>query len=114
MNKYIFRSFHTSPIISKTLANWKATNSSNVKGLYEFFQGGIHDPNPLPNVKDMITGRSWTASELRVKSFDDLHKLWYILLKERNLLATMFEEAKHWNKIADKEWLKKWDDRKFK
>ncbi|KAF8486600.1 mitochondrial 39-S ribosomal protein L47 (MRP-L47)-domain-containing protein [Gautieria morchelliformis] len=39
-------------------------------------------------------GRSWNTSELRRKSFKDLHTLWYILLRERNLLATQKAERK--------------------
>ena len=29
-------------------------------------------------------GRSWLSSELDLKSTDDLHKLWYVLIKEKN------------------------------
>ena len=35
-----------------------------------------------------ITGRAWRTKELRIKSNDDLHKLWYVLLMEKNKLMS--------------------------
>ena len=35
-----------------------------------------------------LLGRSWAITELRDKSWDDLHKLWWVCIKERNRIAT--------------------------
>ncbi|CAG8439360.1 12074_t:CDS:2 [Funneliformis mosseae] len=106
----IYRSLQT----TNRLFEWKPSTRKGVVGLYEFFQGGAEKPNPVPTVKEMTTGRAWTASELRRKSFEDLHKIWYVLLKERNLLATMWSEAKRWNKTYDQLWIEAFRERTFK
>ncbi|KAG0165527.1 54S ribosomal protein L4 mitochondrial [Apophysomyces sp. BC1034] len=64
-----------------------AASKTQTTGLYQFFEHG----EALP--QRCWTGRSWRASELRQKSFEDLHKLWYVLLKERNVLVTQRGEA---------------------
>ncbi|KAL4807077.1 mitochondrial 39-S ribosomal protein L47 (MRP-L47)-domain-containing protein [Aspergillus unguis] len=37
---------------------------------------------------DNAHGRSWSIQELREKSWDDLHCLWWVCIKERNRIAT--------------------------
>jgi len=54
------------------------------RGLNEFFE-----TEKNRGATKVWVGRSWRQDELRQKSNEDLHKLWYILLKERNMLLTM-------------------------
>ncbi|XP_059641690.1 uncharacterized protein LOC132283706 [Cornus florida] len=61
-----------------------STVKTGYNPLEEFFEA---DRSPDED-KPMVYGRGWKASELRLKSWDDLNKLWYVLLKEKNLLMT--------------------------
>ncbi|XP_039984791.1 39S ribosomal protein L47, mitochondrial [Xiphias gladius] len=59
------------------------------RGLEEFFD--FPENWGETNVK---SGGPWTAKQLRTKSNEDLHKLWYVLLKEKNMLLTLEQEAR--------------------
>lgn len=63
--------------------------SSTQNALSEF----LDDPNNY-GVRQVKSGRAWRIDELRLKSNSDLHKLWFVLYKERNMLYTMQEAAK--------------------
>ncbi|KAK4527882.1 hypothetical protein GAYE_SCF46G5815 [Galdieria yellowstonensis] len=65
---------------------------NNPEGIYAFVRRE-KDLGSLP-------GREWTIDELRLKSFDDLHKLWWVLIKERNALLT----ERDWCRTAKREW----------
>ncbi|KAI9347956.1 mitochondrial 39-S ribosomal protein L47 (MRP-L47)-domain-containing protein [Zopfochytrium polystomum] len=61
------------------------------RGLLDFFDnenGWVWKQDELKH------GRAWTCEELRAKSFDDLHKLWWVCLKEQNKLLSQRDEAR--------------------
>ncbi|KAJ4300455.1 54S ribosomal protein L4 mitochondrial [Collariella sp. IMI 366227] len=55
-------------------------------GLWDFFPD--RKTVAAPPEEDAKHGRGWTVEELRHKSWDDLHRLWWVCVKERNRIAT--------------------------
>ncbi|KAJ0294554.1 hypothetical protein CBS470a_000851 [Colletotrichum nupharicola] len=59
----------------------------------EIPQPADYKPKLLQTPKEtQAHGRAWSVRDLRKKSWDDLHSLWYVCLKERNRLATARKE----------------------
>lgn len=61
-------------------------------GLWDFLpvsRAAIGTPEELSS-----HGRGWTVPELRQKDWDDLHRMWWVCIKERNRIATQEFERK--------------------
>ncbi|CAN4086133.1 unnamed protein product [Withania somnifera] len=72
---------------SESAAAASSSSSATAKVLNPLEQFFEVDRTPEDD-KPVVYGRGWKASELRLKSWDDLQKLWYVLLKEKNMLMT--------------------------
>ena len=76
------------------------TNALLARGIEEFFEDGQALPNyertrEDPSANETVNyGRPWRSEELREKAFEELHQLWYVCLKELNVLASQQQEAR--------------------
>jgi large subunit ribosomal protein L47 len=74
----------------------RRSSATQMRGVEEFW---IAKGGAMSRDTEKV-GRAWKASELREKSFDDLRRLWIVLLKEKNRLLT----DRYAYRVADKPW----------
>ncbi|CCD27164.1 mitochondrial 54S ribosomal protein uL29m NDAI_0J02720 [Naumovozyma dairenensis CBS 421] len=88
---HYLKNLEVTPPIPPSTAN-KQFHISDTHPLWQFFHTNIkdnkksHDYITPPSQLD-TQSRSWSITELRRKSFNDLHSLWYACLRQRNIFA---------------------------
>ena len=61
------------------------TSINHISKALEEKNKGKDERSQSSNIEEALNiGRAWACNELRLKSNDQLHKLWYVLLREKN------------------------------
>ncbi|TLD09204.1 uncharacterized protein PgNI_07544 [Pyricularia grisea] len=73
------------PVQGEGVGKMREEDTDPNHGLWGFF----YDKQLIPTPQQLSAhGRSWTVQELRGKSWEDLHALWWTCCRERNRIST--------------------------
>lgn len=78
------------PIPQPRLEGRSAVEVDENHGLWGFFTKDKEVLEPPTTI--VAHGRAWTVPELRMRDWDDLHRLWWVCVKEVNRINTMEAE----------------------